>query len=160
MYDTDLDITWLADANVIGATDWYAAVAWADTLEIAGFRDWRLPKTVVPDATCEDELWGGYNCTGSEMGHLFYNGLGGTAGSSILTSGDSALSLFTNIGANRYWSGTPSTISTAAWSFRMYSGLQEADNKSQSYAWGLARLAWAVHDGDVGGTGFATKACD
>src|ERR1700693_2381010 len=78
--DTDLNITWLADANYAktngydtdGLMTWADAQSWITSLNTAnylGFNDWRLPTTSV---TCF-----GYNCTGSEMGHLFYNELGG-----------------------------------------------------------------------------------
>jgi len=40
VYDTDLNITWLANAN-----------AWASGLTVGGFSGWRLPTTLQPDAT-------------------------------------------------------------------------------------------------------------
>jgi hypothetical protein len=124
IYDTDLDITWLANTNfaadelsdtrvaeIISATGsidghtladadfekdvagvysgrmtWLGATAWVDQLDFGGIIDWRLPDTLQPDTSCD--LQGapgsrGFNCTGSELGHLFYNELGGTAGQSI-----------------------------------------------------------------------------
>ncbi len=42
-YDTDLDITWLRDANVNGAIDWNTATAWAEGFSSGGYDDWRLP---------------------------------------------------------------------------------------------------------------------
>ena len=75
-YDTDANLTWLANANAAGTTmSWANANAWAAGLDIdgtAGADGWRLPAS----DTCV-----GYNCTGSEMGNLFYNVLGNTAGS-------------------------------------------------------------------------------
>ncbi len=115
VYDTDLNITWLADTNAgagsvfddgpttshgppttDGRMSWASANAWAASLSVGGFTDWRLPITADPDSSCTDDTAGvtpsadaiGFNCTGSEMGHLFYNELGGTAGSTILTSVD------------------------------------------------------------------------
>ena len=50
-----------------------------------GYSDWRLPTTLQPDASCGSSFdagapYGvqsyGYNCTGSELGHLFYTGIG------------------------------------------------------------------------------------
>jgi len=74
-YDTDANLTWLANANAAGTTmSWANANAWAAGLDIdgtAGADGWRLPAS----DTCV-----GYNCTGSEMGNLFYNVLGNTAG--------------------------------------------------------------------------------
>ena len=78
-YDSDLNITWLRDANVNGGTlDWVAAVAWADGYSFGGYSDWRLPTS----DTCE-----GFNCTGSEMGHLWYVELGNQAGQMTNTGG-------------------------------------------------------------------------
>jgi len=86
IYDTELNITWLQDANYartqgLGGTDpafplgqftWAEAMAWADNLVYAGYSDWRLPTTLVPDLSCAFFESTGYNCTGSEMGHLYY----------------------------------------------------------------------------------------
>ena len=77
-YDTDLDITWLRNADVNGVMDWDTAVAWADGFSFSGYDDWRLP---VSDE-CQ-----GYDCTGSEMGHLWYVELGNTAGA-MTNTGD------------------------------------------------------------------------
>jgi hypothetical protein len=60
VYDTDLDITWLADANAgVGSTfdnggsttdgrmTWVNANAWAASLTVGGFSDWRLPSVPI-----------------------------------------------------------------------------------------------------------------
>jgi hypothetical protein len=83
IYDTDLNVTWLADANYSmtsgynadGYMTWGEATTWAANLSYGGYSDWRLP---TADPACSLS----YNCTGSEMGHLFYNELGGVAGQS------------------------------------------------------------------------------
>ena len=86
-YDTDLNITWLANANVNGTMTWAAANTWAANLSFTNginvYDNWRLPTTLQPDASCGSQSGGvssGGNCTGSEMRHLFYAELGGTAG--------------------------------------------------------------------------------
>ena len=146
IYDTDLNITWLADANYAqtsgfdgeGAMLWSAAMTWAGNLSYGGGTDWRLPTS---DTACA-----GYNCTGSEMGHLFYTELGGTAGSSILSSTDPDLALFTNVQSDNYWSGTeyaPNTDTDGARIFNFNDGSQTAYNK------GINLYAWAVRPGDV-----------
>lgn len=153
-YDTDLDITWLADANVNGAMSWFAATTWAANLSFTDavnnltYNNWRLPTTLQPDASCGYQLSGvsfGLGCTGSEMGHLFYSELGGTAGQSILTSGDPDLAKFTNLQADFYWSGTEYAPNTAeiAWSFHFGYGTQGAVIKSEGF------YALAVSPGDV-----------
>lgn len=67
VYDDQLDVTWLADADPGGVMDWYAAHAFADafSVEIGGvvYDDWRLPA-----------VWGfdtGPGVVDGEMGHLF-----------------------------------------------------------------------------------------
>lgn len=155
IYDTDLNVTWLADANYAmtsgydtdGQMTWSDAMIWASGLSYGGYTDWRLPTTVQPDAPCQyNNSYGsfGYNCTGSEMGHLFYNELGGTAGSSILDSTDPDLTLFTNVQSVYYWSGTEYALVTdAAWNFTFLDGFQDANFNDNEY------FAWVVRYGDV-----------
>ena len=90
-YDTDLNITWLANANVNGPMSWTAANTWAANLSIVDavnnitYGNWRLP-TVTDTGTpgCDNAYSGtdcGYNvntATG-EMAHLFYDELGNKA---------------------------------------------------------------------------------
>ena len=136
-YDTDLDITWLANANVNGQKDWANAMVWAANLSFTDgvntYDNWRLPTTLQPDSSCGLQIRGvsyGYNCTGSEMGHLFYSELGGTARLSILTSA--------------YWSATEYAPGTGdAWSFSFSGGFQE------EYGDGSQFYALAVSPGDV-----------
>lgn len=156
VYDSDLDITWLADANYTdtsgylagGLNAWSQANTWAASLVVDGIGGWRLPTTVQPDGTCSDQNAGvswGDNCSGSEMGHLFFDELGGVAGQSIQTTHNSNYDLFSNIQADIYWSSTeyaPNT-SSFAWGFGAGDGYQYAYNKSNTY------YAWAVHPGDV-----------
>ena len=42
IYDTDINITWLANPPSQKMT-WSDAVSWASNLLIAGYSDWRLP---------------------------------------------------------------------------------------------------------------------
>jgi Protein of unknown function (DUF1566)/PEP-CTERM motif len=152
--DTDLNLTWLANANLAasntfgvvginpaGYMTWYTAQSWIGAMNTAnylGFNDWRLPTT---DPSCGFF----FNCTGSEMGHLFYNELGGVAGSSILTTHNADLALFNNVQSGYYWSGTeyaPSPVN--AWYFYAGDGSQSAWSKTNN---GL--FAWAVRPGQV-----------
>ena len=113
IYDDDRNITWLGDANFAqtsgfdadGLITWTTATTvWAPSLTVDGFTDWRLPSAFNQDGS--GPCGPAFNCMGSEMGHLFYDELGGTAVSSILASGDPDLALFSNIQADVYWSGT------------------------------------------------------
>ena len=131
-YDTEADLTWLADANAAGTTmTWVDANTWAAGLSVGGNSDWRLATT---DASCGEAD----NCTGSEMGSLFYTALGNTAGSLTETGS------FSNVQSHDYWSATEYAPSTkGAWYFSMDSGSQSIDAKTVNL------YAWAVQSGDV-----------
>ena len=148
-YDDAADLTWLADASASGtAAYWVDAMTWADSLNINGVTGWRLPDTQQPDSSCSGGYSNWYNCTGSEMGNLFYNVLGGVAEQSIATIHNSNYDLFSNIQPWFYWSATEYATdpTTHAWSFYFNGGSQ---NYGKKYT-GLIPYAWAVHDGDVG----------
>lgn len=150
-YDTDFDITWLANANVNGLMNWADANTWAANLSftdsISVYDNWRLPTTLQPDPSCASQSGGdsfGYDCTGSEMGHLFYNELGGIAGQSILTSADPDLAKFTNLQAYGYWSATEyAPLTGGAWNFYFSHGYQHAATPPNGF------YALAVSPGDV-----------
>ena len=97
IYDSDLGITWLQDANYArtsgyhstGKITWNDAVAWADSLVYQGYDDWRLPQTLPVDGTIYDynESYDGStdkgynisapgsvypNSTASEMAYMYY----------------------------------------------------------------------------------------
>jgi len=142
IYDDVLDVTWAQNANINGADTWDDQVAWADdysqTHSVYGtFDDWRLATTLQPDASCSSQSGStsyGYNCTGSEMGHLF----------NVDGISSSTMGLFTNVQSDVYWSGTEyAPITTSAWNFYFSFGFQGYDNKD------IYNYAWAVRDGDV-----------
>lgn len=165
IYDTDLNITWLANADLAagdtfgvsginppdGAMSWFTAQSWIGAMNTANYlnySNWRLPTTLQPDSTCSSQEGGdsfGYACTGSEMGHLFYKELGGIAGFSILSTHNSSLNLFRNVRSNMYWSDTGySSDTTFAWYFGSDSGVQNTYFENYYYSY-----AWAVLSGDV-----------
>lgn len=100
VYDTDRNITWLANANLAvtetfgvsginannGTMNWYTAQSWIgamNTSNYLGYHDWRLP-TVAGSSICNWDGSGlgcGYNVNTSysEMAHLFYDELGNKA---------------------------------------------------------------------------------
>lgn len=127
-YDTDLDIIWLRNANAGGPMKWGAAASWAESYALGGYTDWRLPT---------NKPCGGYNCTASEMGHLWYGELGNKAGA-LTNTGD-----FQNVQYYFYWSGTEFD-SGNAWYFYMADGDQSVTPKDSS-----SFYAMAVHPGDV-----------
>ena len=163
IYDDVFDITWLQDANLCatnpanpacvaanananGSMNFANANIFANNLVFGGFDNWRLPITNQPDPTCSGQIVFTppqgffFNCTGSEMGHLF-NVDGITA---------SAPGLFSNIQTlqfDRYWSSTVFELnpgSTIIFRFDFSSGFQGAGSNAL-----LNFFAWAVRPGDV-----------
>ena len=149
-YDDVADLTWLANANAAGATmTWADANAWAANLNIDGVTGWRLPDTLQPDSACSGQSDGvsyQYGCTGSEMGNLFYNVLGGTRGLPIALEHNSNYDLFSNVQPLFYWSATACCVtqSGAAFYFVFNGGYQSYGVKYNP------NYAWAVHSGNVG----------
>jgi len=111
-----------------------------NTANYLGYNDWRLPTALNQNGTgpCS-----GYNCTSSEMGHLFYVDGGLSLGQSILTS-TTLDDYFTNMKSAVYWSGSvvaPDPL--GAWTFDAGYGSQDAYDKS------IYNYAMAVRPGDV-----------
>ena len=130
IYDSYSDITWLQDANFEGHTMlWTDAVNWAESLEYAGYENWRLP---------ESDGCSGKDCSESEMGHLYYeDGI-------ISKSSYKFFGPFDNVASYMYWSGTEyDSDDSMAWRFHFSSGTQATKVKTTKY------YAWAVRDGDV-----------
>jgi len=121
-----------------GSMTWGGAIQWIAAMNVAnylGYSDWRLPTS----DTCA-----GYNCTGSEMGNLFYNELGGVAGVSILTTHNADLALFNNVQSGFYWLGSEYAPDTSqAWRFDTNNGYQFVVSK------GTVLTALAVRPGQV-----------
>ena len=150
VYDTDRDITWLADFafilpdqgfhSTVGPL--FRAIQWIETLnalEVAGASDWRLP-------TGDDNCIVQPNCPGAEMAHLFYDELGGTHNQPISTSGDPDLALFSDFElpdeGQGFWTGTLAS-STKNLTFSFGAGVQGSAPFSSN-----VRFA-AVASGDV-----------
>ena len=93
-YDPNLNLTWLRDWNFnanngdSGLMTWDVAMSWAAHLTVGSFSGWRLPTANPgPSSHCERHFdpghgypiqYHGYNCTGSEIGYLYYLELGNT----------------------------------------------------------------------------------
>lgn len=165
IYDSDLNITWLQDANYAVTSGWAAlhdthnpnsgpayiqsngrmgqeaAVSWADQLVYGGYDDWRLP-TTGPNPGAE------YNNTSGELGYMFYinwgNGVNpASLSTTFIDAATGETKQFTNV-QDGYWyreeAGNPPI---GAWFFGFNTGVQGTFNKASSY------YAWAVRDGDV-----------
>jgi hypothetical protein len=117
-----------------GTMDWWGGQAWIGYLNKTsydGYSNWALPTTVP--ATF------GFSQTGSQMGELFYNELGGVAGSSITTTHNANYNLFTNVQSYVYWSGSEYAPNPGyAWDFVPGNGDQDNSAKvGQLYAWAV-----------------------
>jgi hypothetical protein len=129
-YDTDLNITWLRQANLSSLSTFSQAKSWADNLVVGNITDWRLPTS---DVSCQP-----YNCVSSEMGHLFYTELGNHSAINVNPGS------FTGLALGSYWSGNADTKRPGqAWVFTFFNGLQSSAPVFATYS-GLA-----VRNGDV-----------
>lgn len=167
-YDTELQITWLRDATVSGASDWASASSWVSTLVVGGYDDWRLPTML--DSSVGECVWsysGGTDCgynvltkvgstVYSEMAHLYYDTLGNKAICNPLLSTPTRCSVQSGYGLSNtadffnlrpssyYWSGLQyEDHVTHAWTFNTDAGSQSGDAKSYQF------YAMAVRSGDV-----------
>jgi hypothetical protein len=164
-YDTQLNITWLANFNTNGSMNWSTANTWATTNSFFGLGGWRLPTTNDTGASGCDFANSGTDCgfnvqtsTGnavnSEMAHLYYVTLGNLAAFDASGNPQSGFGLtntanLVDFQSSAYWSGTVYALnSNDAWLFLTgtfnSSGLQGNDVKD------FALYAVAVRPGDVG----------
>ena len=162
VYDTTLNITWLADMNFAktsgytgtgvnanGSMNWAAAKVWADQLVYGGYSDWRLATQNPTDASCSNQPGEGYGCTSGELSHLFVVDLGSNDRLSVLNqAADTAeqkanFALFSNVQAQAYYSGTADPGNNAAWGFYANMGWQGNFNVGDSL------YALAVRPGDA-----------
>lgn len=163
-YDTDLNVTWLADANYAktsgydadGKMTWAAANAWAAQLSFFNpltnetIDDWRLPTTTDTGTAGCDWAFGGTDCgynvnpASSEMAHLYFVELGNL--SRYTTTG-------TNSGAYEGGANPTSTLDNVGpftdfqplgyWSGTEYAGTEFGP--FPSVAWGFG-----TYDGSQG----------
>lgn len=160
-YDTELNITWLRNANINGAKAWVTANAWAESLNFGGYDDWRLPTMLDTGAPgCEfianNNTDCGYNVLTkvgatvySEIGHLFYVTLGNkgaytTTGSAQAGAGLTNKGKFTGFQSAQYWTGLNyAQMAGVAWSFDTSEGFQRNDYQTNQH------YALAVRAGDI-----------
>lgn len=163
IYDTDLNVTWLQDAQyarTIGAASpgmsWQQALAWTADLEYYDsvrditYSDWRLPSTINLSSSA------GFDTTGlsSELAYMYYVNLGYAASTdmvdytSVPAPSSANYNPFMNLAYLGYWSGTDGQIPERdyTWAFHFHFGYQFLDGQDD-------RLRiWAVRDGDVAGS--------
>ena len=174
VYDDILDITWLQNANLAqsmnfglkginpdGSMSWTAAQTWIaalNAMNYGGSNQWTLPKTVHPDKTCDQgpgstdkevdasvKAAFGYSCTGSQLGFLYYQRLGGVEGSTIELTHNSSYGKFSNFQPYLYWSGSIwPRVANSYFSFSFGNGWQGTNIQTN------ALYVIAVHPGPVG----------
>ena len=159
IYDTDLNINWLANANLAdtqafgvsgidanGRMNWNTAGLWIAAMNTAnylGYNDWRLPTTIDIGNNGTSGSWYdgtgdyGYNTSSTgEMAHLYYTELGNLG--YVSTSGAypqpgwglTNTGPFTNFQSNYYRSGTEYAPNTdRAWYFSTNGGNQSVNYK-------------------------------
>ena len=177
LYDTDLNITWLRNANAgagssfddgydttDGLMTWGNANNWANTLTVGSYSGWRLPTMVDTGAPgCDYSEAGGTDCgtnvqtASSEMAHLYYVSLGNLAycppGDATCAGFQAGWGLnnvgnFQNLQPDVYWSGTEYAPNRDfAWYFYLHAGQQYFFPKQGDVA--SQMLAMAVRPGDV-----------
>lgn len=146
VYDSVLDITWLANANSAdGQLNWNDAEAFVANLNSSsyfGVTTWRQPTA----SNCIGNTCGNAaSDTDDELGYQFFQNFGATAGSNIASGTNSAnKALFSNVQNEIYWTGFDNGSSTLAYYFTNASGAQSSFFKSNDY------YVWAVADGMVG----------
>lgn len=151
VYDDVLDITWTRRAGDGMQRTWEEAVAWAADLVAFGFSDWRLPSedTSVPYGSPGGDINCGISeavCQKNEMGYMYVYNLAEVA-SSNKTGEQPAVGgevMITGI-QDEYWSGTPYTVATHAFSKSFDRPVSGITIKTTSL------YAWAVINGDVAG---------
>lgn len=168
-YDTELNISWLADTHALGiVTSLAQGRAAVGMLDVFGVAGWRLPK-VTPinaaftfdpniDVTYNGSFEQGFDITdpGGEISHLYYVTLGNkgyfnTGGVPQSDFGWANAGPFLNIPINL---GDPSGPNEVYIYDTVYNGLDFAFY-TLTGAQGFVGLdtggrPWAVHDGDVG----------
>jgi hypothetical protein len=131
--------------TVTGGMTWWGAMAWAEWLgnvDYGGANDWGLWSALNSDSTGPCFF---FNCTDSDLGHLYYTEGGLAAGQSITTSTE-LNNHFTNLQPFEHWSGTELASNPGrAWSFRTDNGNQGdgLGNKVNQFH------GWAVRSGQV-----------
>ncbi len=132
VYDTTLEVNWLADADLAasaaaeygvsdvgpnGEMDFATARRWVEALDgrhgyppLFGHADWMLPTaptSAQADPTCSatgpDGSSSGYGCTGGALGSLYYQSLGLRGSDSAVATGADRVGPFRHLQPGRYW---------------------------------------------------------
>ena len=153
-YDSALDITWLANGNIIGQVSWGNAWTWTRSLNIGGVTGWRLPTTVdIGSDGCNFDSIGGTDCgprprsDSSEMAHLYAVTLGNTAYPDQNYEGFNDGPFFDLQKSDYYWSET--NYAPYGDKYAWYFGFHDHGYQSYGPKIAITLYAFAAHDGDV-----------
>jgi hypothetical protein len=175
-YDTVLDITWAADANINGTDSWDNQVAWAAGLTLGGVSGWRLPTVSPIDGSTFDATWsnnattdwgyaptttdgtdGGWrdasNTPVSEMGHMYYVTLGNLGRCTPDDADPSGCTEQTGRGLTN--TGPFSDVQSDSYWFGTENGFGDDwrfnfhDGRQSTGSTGNNHFAWAVRSGDI-----------
>lgn len=154
-----LVLMWLKDANTPAITGWPANPGFAywdgssytdtlrrnqagywlnyiNSLSHLGYSDWRLPSAYNIDGT----LCVGQDCSGSELGYLYYTELGNASGGPLTNTGP-----FTNLQDKEYWTGTTVYRNTVV-DYHYYLNFSNGFQEAVRYGIYLGYHATAVRD--------------
>ncbi len=140
-FDPNLNITWAADANIIGDLPLTTAINAADTLVIGGVGQWRLPEMDRNNdgAVADCRTASLTACADNELGFMLH----------VRHVWSGAPAPFTNIQQDWYWSTSPDPNMPPR-VFAMYMGAQSQDSRGNAHPLTNNPLAsWVVHDGDI-----------
>jgi len=140
-FDPNLNITWAANADLLGDLSLYAAIDAADALVIGGVGHWRLPNmdrnndsAVVDCRTASLAV-----CADNELGFMLH----------VRQVWSGAPAPFTNVQQDWYWSTNPDPYMPPR-VFAMYMGAQHQDSRGNAHPLTSNLLAsWVVRSGDI-----------
>jgi len=160
--DTDRRLMWLTNSNLTNSPmNWIDSKNWAENLVFSNYDDWRLPSALNRDGT---GICFGFNCSGSEMGHLFYKELLNEAGITPINTGpfENIDIMPTSPAYSRYWLSSELGC-CGAMMFGFFDGDQGGNNKNElAYAWAvrpipLPAAAWLFGSALLGFFGFSRR---
>jgi len=131
VYDPNLNVTWLADANLAGtqtfgvsninengSMDYATAVRWVaamnaldDGAGYLGHKNWQLPTAPAQGSSCartgrHGESFG-FHCSGGALGSLYYRSLGLREPDTAVRIPTNTVGPFNDFQPYLYWSGSP-----------------------------------------------------
>jgi hypothetical protein len=167
VYDTILHVTWLANANLAGASaghfsistitpggamDYATALQWVAALNAAnggagylGHNTWQLPASVLIDAACNavgpNNVSFGFGCALSAMPSLFYQSLGFHYPNTAVPMPDNTTGPFHDFQPYLYWSATAAADSKQGYHTFSFATGWHGSNVDNHYMYVLPMIA-------------------